>query len=103
MVCQIERLSLNFLCFLRAGESIYISDIEAWNAGNPGGFVEYVFISYTSEKFNTDVETALLHEVEEEHAARKAGVPAYWVGCSCLRNDAQKEQSRFAELASRRH
>lgn len=82
----------NFLCFLRDGGGAYISDVEAWKEKNPGRVAKYIFISYTSEQFNTDEERLLLHDVGE-HAARKAGVPAYWVGCSCLGNDAQKEQN----------
>lgn len=82
----------NFLCFLKDGGGIYISDVEAWKVKNPGHIAEYIFLSYTSEQFNSDKERLLLHDVGE-HAARKAGVPAYWVGCSCLGNDAQKEQN----------
>lgn len=82
----------NFLCFLKEGGGVYISDVEAWKVQNPGHIAKYVFISYTSEQFNSDRERLLLHDVGE-HAARKAGVPAYWVGCSCLGNDAQKEQN----------
>ena len=82
----------NFLCFLKDGEGIYISNVEEWKVKNPGRIAKYVFLSYTSEQFKSDREMLLLHEVGE-HAARKAGVPAYWVGCSCLGNDAQMEQN----------
>lgn len=85
----------NFLCFLKDGKDgggVYISDIETWKKANPGRVAEYIFVSYTSEQFITDEEKLLLHDVGE-HAARKAGVPAYWVGDSCLGNEAQKEQN----------
>lgn len=85
----------NFLCFLKDekdGGGIYISDVEAWKKANPCRVAEYIFISYTSEQFKTEEEKLLLHDVGE-YAARKARVPAYWVGDSCLGNQAQKEQN----------
>lgn len=85
-------LEPNFLCFLKDGGSVYISDVEVWKDNNPGRIAEYVFLSYTSEQFDSDEKRLFLHDVGE-HAARQAGVPAYWVGCSCLGNDAQREQS----------
>lgn len=82
----------NFLCFLQHGEGAYISDVEEWKRKNPGHVASYIFVSYTSEQFSNDQEKILLHDVGEL-AARKAGVPAYWVGSSCLGNDAQTEQN----------
>lgn len=82
----------NFLCFLKAGRGAYISDVEKWKHDNPGHVAEYIFVSYTSEQFNNDQEKLLLHDVGEL-AARKAGVPAYWVGSSCLGNDDQIEEN----------
>lgn len=85
----------NFLCFLKYGKDcgyIDILDIETWKTANPGRVARYIFISYTSKQFKTDEEKLLLHDVGE-YAARKAGVPAYWVGDSCLGNYAQREQN----------
>lgn len=82
----------NFLCFLQHGGGVYISDVEEWKLKNPGHVASYIFVSYTSEQFSNDQEKILLHDVGEL-AARKAGVPAYWVGSSCLGNDAQTEQN----------
>jgi hypothetical protein len=47
--------------------------------------MEYLFIAYTAEQFSPksreDMEE--LHWIAEV-AARRAGVPAYWIGCSCM-------------------
>lgn len=81
----------NFLCFLREGEGVYIYDVQKWKREHSKA-ANYIFVSYTSEQFKDDEEELLLHEVGE-HAARAAGVPAYWVGCSCLGDPSQVEEN----------
>ena len=55
---------------------------------------EYIFVSYTSEQFPSDEDQLLLHDIGE-HAARTAGVPAYWVGCACLGDQSELEENVY--------
>ena len=57
-----------------------------------GEEASYILISYTSEQFKTPEEQLLLHEIGE-HAARAAGVSAYWVGCTCLGKSEEVEEN----------
>lgn len=43
----------------------------------------YVFVAYTAEQFSALEDLRELHQIADA-AARNAGVPAYWVGCSCM-------------------
>jgi hypothetical protein len=55
--------------------------------------VPYIFIAYTAEQFEQeDLED--LHHISER-AAREAGVPAYWVGCSCMQDKDQVEDDVY--------
>lgn len=81
----------SFLCFLREGEGADICDVQTWKSKH-GKAANYIFVSYTSEQFRGDEEQLLLHDVGE-HAARAAGVPAYWVGCACLGDESQREEN----------
>lgn len=81
----------NFLCFLREDEGADICDVQTWKSQH-GKAANYVLVSYTSEQFRGEEQELFLHDVGE-HAARAAGVPAYWVGCSCLGNESQVEEN----------
>jgi len=39
--------------------------------------------AYTAEQFSAVEDLQELHQIADA-AARNAGVPAYWVGCSCM-------------------
>lgn len=47
--------------------------------------LRYLFVAYTTEQFdhNSRNDMEALHQIAET-AARAAGVPAYWVACSCM-------------------
>ncbi|KAJ9640452.1 hypothetical protein H2199_005991 [Coniosporium tulheliwenetii] len=46
--------------------------------------LQYLFVAYTAEQFrNNDKDMKALHHIAEK-AARDAGLPAYWIGCSCM-------------------
>lgn len=55
--------------------------------------LSYVFIAYTAEQFNTPEDFRVLHEMADA-AARRAGVIAYWVGCSCMPDNQLQEDVR---------
>jgi hypothetical protein len=52
--------------------------------------LSYVFVAYTAEQFNTPEDFRVLHEMADA-AARRAGVIAYWVGCSCMPDNQLQE------------
>ena len=72
----------NYLCFLQKTQGIETRKVSEWKVEH-GIEATYLLVSYTSEQFKTEEEQLFLHDVGE-HAARAAGVRAYWVGCSCL-------------------
>lgn len=52
--------------------------------------LSYVFVAYTAEQFSTPEDFRVLHEMADA-AARRAGVIAYWVGCSCMPDNQLQE------------
>ena len=58
----------------------------------------YIVVSYTSEQFKTEEEQLFLHDVGE-HAARAAGVQAYWVGCSCLGRTKEEQENNVWRIS----
>ena len=80
-----------FLCFLKGNDSMEVSDVQRWKQRH-GRAAEYVFVSYTSQQFRTDKEKLFLDDIGQ-HAARAAGVPAYWIGSSCLGDETQRESN----------
>jgi hypothetical protein len=82
----------NYLCFLKNTQGVETREVSQWKEEH-GNEATYIFVSYTSEQFKTEEEQLFLHDVGE-HAARAAGVRAYWVGCSCLgRTKEEKENN----------
>ncbi|CAF9904239.1 MAG: hypothetical protein HETSPECPRED_003460 [Heterodermia speciosa] len=80
-----------YLCFLQPSEGMKKRTVSQWKAENKRE-ATYVLVSYTSEQFRTEEEQLFLHEVGE-HAARAAGVEAYWVGCSCLGKTKEEQEN----------
>lgn len=74
-----------YLCFITGTEGMERCKVSQWKHDHNQA-ATYVFVSYTSEEFESEEEQLYLHDVGE-HAARAAGVSAYWVGCSCLGKD----------------
>ncbi|KAE8454570.1 hypothetical protein EG329_000193 [Mollisiaceae sp. DMI_Dod_QoI] len=69
---------------------------EEWNAvqvDESKKNLPYLFIAYTIAQFD-DVDLDALHDIAEV-ATRKAGLSAYWVGCSCMPEDDNIEEDVY--------
>jgi len=73
------------LMFLREeGTFAFRMDVDEWiQEYQAERDLSYVFVAYTGEQFETEDDMRALHQIGDA-AARNAGVPAYWVGCSCM-------------------
>ena len=80
-----------YLCFLKKSEGVEKRNVSEWKEENRKQ-ATYILVSYTSEQFNSEEEQLFLHDVGE-HAARAAGVQAYWVGCSCLGRTKEEQEN----------
>lgn len=98
-----RRLKPRILCFLREGRGIDIREVEEWEKQH--GYTrtpQYIVVAYTTAQFSHDCiddpgghytapqaldassdDLEALSEIAEA-AARRAGVDAYWVACSCM-------------------
>ncbi|KAH6666428.1 hypothetical protein B0J14DRAFT_202658 [Halenospora varia] len=81
-----------WLCFLNKGEK----GITLKEVTDDVADVEYLMIAYTTKQFDNfnDVDMTELHLIAEK-AARKAGVDAFWVAGSCMRDAAQMEEDVY--------
>ncbi|KAL6715239.1 hypothetical protein ACLMJK_007503 [Lecanora helva] len=86
-----------YLCFLRDSQGIDIREVSHWKREHD---IEptYVLVSYTSEQFATEDQQLFLHDIGE-HAARAAGVTAYWVGCSCLGKSREEQENNVWQIS----
>lgn len=59
---------------------------------NEGKKLRYLFVAYCSEHFSEDIDNDMedLHEIGMA-AAKKAGVDAFWVAASCMRDEEELE------------
>jgi len=89
------------LCFLRVPEvaecrGVDVLSVQDWETREAGAgrtpSLRYLFVAYSTEHFShaslSDLQA--LHMIAET-AARQAGIPAYWVACSCMRNENELE------------
>ncbi|KAJ6041237.1 uncharacterized protein N7446_010870 [Penicillium canescens] len=78
------------LCFLRETHSIDIFKVSDWEKEHGDTkTLQYIFVAYTTTQFSHDEESddmEVLHSIAET-AARRAGVQAYWLACSCMPDD----------------
>ena len=86
-----------YLCFLREAEPMEIREVTQWTKEH-GTEATYVLVSYTSEQFPTEEDQLFLHDIGE-HAARAAGVRAYWVGCSCLGRTKEEQEDNVWRIS----
>ena len=86
-----------YLCFLKETQGMVIRTVSQWKS-ETGREATYILVSYTSEQFRTEEEQLFLHDVGE-HAARAAGVQAYWVGCSCLGKTKQEQEDNVWRIS----
>ncbi|KAF4539923.1 3-hydroxyisobutyrate dehydrogenase [Lasiodiplodia theobromae] len=93
-------LSPRYLCVLQnpsdknGNSGVSIQKIE--DSNNNSWVGSYLFIAYTAEQFSHSSEEDMqaLHAIAET-AARAAGLPAYWVGCSCMPDEREMEDDVF--------
>lgn len=86
-----------YLCFLRPTKGADIREVSQWRAES-GGEATYLLVSYTSEQFKTEDDLLFLHDAGE-HAARAAGVRAYWVGCSCIGHTKEEKENNVWRIS----
>ncbi|KAL1615920.1 hypothetical protein SLS54_008754 [Diplodia seriata] len=92
-------LNPRYLCVLRnpsdkkTNQGVNIERIEEGNNSTAGS---YLFIAYTAEQFShrSEEDMQALHAIAET-ATRAAGLPAYWVGCSCMPDETEMEDDVF--------
>ncbi|KAF4152479.1 hypothetical protein CNMCM6936_008043 [Aspergillus lentulus] len=80
------------LCLLRREQGIEIINVCEWEAVH--GTIDYLFICYTAEQFSGSTDLDELHRIAEA-AARTAGVMAYWIACSCMRDDHEQSEDVY--------
>lgn len=86
-----------YLCFLKKTQGTETRKVSQWKLEH-GIEATYLLVSYTSEQFRTEEEQLFLHDVGE-HAARAAGVRAYWVGCSCMGKTKEEQESNVWSIS----
>lgn len=79
------------LCLLTSNGYNFI-DVDQWEREPGNRTLSYLFVAYSSDHFDNDVD----EDMEELHdigmtAAREAGVDAFWVAGSCMRDPAELE------------
>jgi hypothetical protein len=86
-------LGPRYLCFLSEPSESKMCGVAVRKVDQSTATTPYIFIAYTAEQFEQeDLED--LHYISER-AAREAGVPAYWVGCSCMQDEDQVEDDVY--------
>ncbi|KAL3471447.1 hypothetical protein BJX99DRAFT_24620 [Aspergillus californicus] len=76
-----------YLCLADEQYEYQIISVLEWDrTRGPDDSLEYVFVAYTAEHFWTEEDYDELHAIAAR-AARSAGVPAYWIACSCMPED----------------
>jgi len=67
--------------------------VKRWERENgENADLRYLFVAYSSLHFSHDNEgdMRMLHNIAE-WAARREGIGAYWVACSCMRHEEKME------------
>lgn len=87
-----------YLCFLRdpfadRNNGVDIREVDEWESSDgQDAKLEYLFVAYSTEHFNHSSEQDMmaLHHIAET-ACRAAKLPAYWIACSCMRDESELE------------
>lgn len=96
---QIYRLLRpRYLCFLREpfddeNRGVEVRDVADWEATDgEDANLGYLFVAYSTEHFNhgSQEDMVALHHIAET-ACRAAKMPAYWIACSCMRDEDELE------------
>lgn len=70
-----------------------IIKVKEWRKENGTNMpLRYIMVSYTGAQFTTDEDKYSLHAIGQ-HAAIAAGVSAYWLSCSCLGSESEREEN----------
>jgi hypothetical protein len=94
-----------YLCFPAENGSVDIVRVADWESQHGRDAVlEYIFISYTSAQFDGPDDWSYLHSVAAQ-AVRSAGVPAYWISCSCMPNpdELSEDVHRISDIVRGSH
>ena len=91
-----------YLCFLRRPDDRAMHGVDPMNveerisSHEADQNLDYLFIAYTAEQFQHDSSEDMeaLHQIAEK-ATRDAGLPAYWVGCSCMPDPNEMEDDVY--------
>ncbi|KAL4738835.1 hypothetical protein BDV11DRAFT_170577 [Aspergillus similis] len=76
-----------YLCLADKEPKDRIISVLQWERlYGPEASLEYLFIAYTAEQFPLDEDLDELHAIAAR-AAKAAGLPAYWIACSCMPDD----------------
>ncbi|KAI7774010.1 hypothetical protein LA080_009474 [Diaporthe eres] len=85
------------LCLLTSNGYNFI-DVGQWEreSGNSARALSYLFVAYSSDHFDDGVDEDMkeLHDIGMT-AAREAGVAAFWVAASCMRDPAELENDVY--------
>ncbi|KAL9580279.1 MAG: hypothetical protein Q9212_004594 [Teloschistes hypoglaucus] len=91
LIGQIERTSEpNYLCL---ADGMKIIKVKEWRKENGTNIpLRYIMVSYTGAQFTTEEDKYSLHAIGQ-HSAIAAGVKAYWLSCSCLGSESEREEN----------
>lgn len=71
--------------------------VSTWqNQNRTDKVLSYLFVAYSTEQFSHSSRDDLeaLHHIAER-AARDAKLPAYWVACSCMPDESEREEDVY--------
>ncbi|CAG7559606.1 unnamed protein product [Fusarium equiseti] len=91
-----------YLCFLREAfndenKGVDVRSVEEWeNSDGQDVNLSYLFVAYSTEHFShsSQEDMMALHHIAET-ACRAAKLPAYWIACSCMRDENELESDVY--------
>ncbi|KIL95921.1 hypothetical protein FAVG1_00659 [Fusarium avenaceum] len=91
-----------YLCFLREAfndenRGVDVRSVVEWeNSDGQDSTLSYLFVAYSTEHFSHSSERDMvdLHHIAET-ACRAAKLPAYWIACSCMRDENELESDVY--------
>ncbi|KAJ4186295.1 hypothetical protein NW759_016951 [Fusarium solani] len=91
-----------YLCFLRKpfndeNKGVDVRHVAEWeNSDGQDANLGYLFVAYSTEHFNhgSEQDMVALHYIAET-ACRAAKLPAYWIACSCMRDENELESDVY--------
>jgi hypothetical protein len=91
-----------YLCFLREAfneenKGVDVRSVAEWeNSDGQDVNLSYLFVAYSTEHFShsSQEDMMALHHIAET-ACRAAKLPAYWIACSCMRDENELESDVY--------